>query len=150
VEGREEWVEFQATALDRASALSRLKGLLPAGVVPEHLYQILPSSPPLSALTVQVYEARMDRLTADERGAAASRLAAFEGAAEWPITKASKGETKTYDLKARVLSTRLQDGRVEVHLKQGGFMDFVGMLFPGSEKERVSLARLRFDFPPDV
>ncbi len=150
VEGREEWVEFQATALDRASVLSRLKGLLPAGVVPEHLYQILPSSPPLSALTVQVYEARMDRLSAEELEAAKERLAALEAAAEWPITKASKGETKTYDLKGRILATKLDGERVEVHLRQGGFMDLVGVLFPGPVKERVSLARLRFDFPPEA
>jgi radical SAM-linked protein len=148
VEGLEEWVEFQAAPLDRMGLLARLKGMFPAGLTPEHLYQIPPSSPPLSALGVQVYQARLDRLDEVERREAESRLAAFDAAAEWPVTKKSKGENKTYDLKSRVLSVSLQGDRIEVHLRQGGFMDFVGAMFPGGERDRVPLARLRFEFPP--
>ncbi len=148
VEGREEWMEFQAAPLDRAVLMKRLDGLLPAGLTAEHLFMIPPSSPPLSALTVQVYEIATGRLLEGEKLALEGRLAGFHAASEWPITRVSKGSSRTYDLKSRVLAATSGHDRVEVHLVQGGFMDFVGLLCPGTERDRLALARLRFEFPP--
>jgi hypothetical protein len=123
--------------------------LLPRGLTAEHLYQIPPSSPALSALTIQVYEIGLAGLHDGEKAVAASRLADFHAAAAWPVSRASKGQTKTYDLKDRVASARLEGDRLEVHLRQGGFMEFVKLLCPGQERERLSLARLRFEYPPE-
>ena len=150
VEGREEWMEFQAAPLDRLALVRRLASLLPAGLSAEHLYQIPPSSPPLSALTVQVYEMGLAVLSPEERAELAERFTAFESATEWSVSRASKGEVKTYDLKARVVSSVSHGDRLEVKLKQGGFMDLVNVLCPGQEKEKLSLARLRFEFPPEA
>ncbi len=148
VEGREEWMEFQAAPLDRAVLMKRLDGLLPAGLTAEHLFMIPPSSPPLSALTVQVYEIGTGRLHEGEKLALQERLAGFHAAPEWPVTRVSKGTSRTYDLKSRVLAATSERDRIEVHLVQGGFMDFVGLLCPGPERDRLALARLRFEFPP--
>ncbi len=150
VEGREEWMEFQAAPLDRVALLRRLASLLPAGLTAEHLYQIPPSSPPLSALTVQVYEIGLARLNPGERAALEDRLVAFQAAPEWSVSRASKGAVRTYDLKDRVFSSVREGDRIEVKLKQGGFMDLVNALCPGPEKEKLSLARLRFEFPPEA
>lgn len=143
-------MEFQAAPLDRLALVRRLGSLLPAGLFAEHLYQIPPSSPPLSALTVQVYEMGLAVLSPEERAELAERFTAFESATEWSVSRASKGEVKTYDLKARVVSSVSHGDRLEVKLKQGGFMDLVNVLCPGQEKEKLSLARLRFEFPPEA
>lgn len=147
VEGREEWMEFQASPLDRAALVARLQEALPSGLTAEHLFQIPPSSPPLSALTVQVYEVGLAGLSVEDRAAVAARLAEFQAANEWTVTKASKGGTKIYDLKLRARSVALLEGRIEVRLVQGGFMDLVTLLCPGPERDRLSLARLRFEYP---
>ena len=94
-----------------------------------------------------VYEIRMGRLAQEERADARGRLEAFSTAPEWPVTRSSKGTTKTYDLKTRILTAENAGDRLEVKLRQGGFMDFVGVLFPDASKERLELARLRFEFP---
>lgn len=149
VEGREEWMEFQAAPLDRAGLVARLQGLLPAGLSVDHLFLIPPSSPPLSALSTQVYEVGLASLTQEGRTAVAARLAEFQDAGEWPMTRVSKGATKTYDLKARVRKVDVMGPRIEIHLAQGGFMDLVHLLCPGPERESLSLARIRLDFPSE-
>jgi hypothetical protein len=149
VEGREEWMEFQAAPLDRAGLVARLQGLLPAGLSVDHLFLIPPSSPPLSALSIQVYEVGLASLTQEGRTAVAARLAEFQDAGEWPMTRVSKGATKTYDLKARVRKVDVMGPRIEIHLAQGGFMDLVHLLCPGPERESLSLARIRLDFPSE-
>jgi radical SAM-linked protein len=149
VEGREEWMEFQAAPLDRAGLMARLRGLLPAGLSADHLFLIPPSSPPLSALSVQVYEVGLTALSQDGRAAVAARLAEFTASSQWPVARLSKGAAKTYDLKARVRRVDMLGPRIEIHLAQGGFMDLVHMLCPGPEREDLSLARIRLDFPSE-
>jgi hypothetical protein len=142
-------MEFQAAPLDRAGLMARLQGLLPAGLSADHLFLIPPSSPPLSALSIQVYEVALTALSQEERTAVAARLAEFQAAREWPVTKLSKGAAKTYDLKARVRRVEMLGVRIEIHLVQGGFMDLVHLLCPGPERESLSLARIRLDFPAE-
>lgn len=148
VEGREEWMDFTAHVGDRGLFLARLAATLPSGILAERLVPVPEGSPALSELALQVYEVGLGTLDDAERSEVRRRAEAFSAAEAWPVTRESKGKTRTFDLRARVQGLEAGDGCVRVRLLQGGFMDLVEALVPEPLRDRVSLVRLELQFAP--
>ena len=92
----------------------------------------------------------MGKLDGGARDGVRARAEAFDAAPSWPITKKSKGDTKTVDLRTRVRRLTLDGDRLLVELSTGGFMDLLEILAPGPERERMGLARTSLEAPPDL
>ncbi|MEW5764440.1 MAG: TIGR03960 family B12-binding radical SAM protein [Acidobacteriota bacterium] len=148
VEGREEWMDFTAHVGDRGLFLGRLAATLPSGILAERLFPVPEGSPSLSELALQVYEVGLGRLDEAERAEVRRRAEAFRASESWPVTREGKGKTRTFDLRARVQGLEVEEGRIEVRLLQGGFMDLVEAVAPEPLRDRLSLVRLGLRFAP--
>ncbi len=148
VEGREEWLQFEAAAIeDLPELLRRLGEALPRGLEPTTLYPAPEGATPLSAYTVQYYEVDLGRLTEAEREAVCGRTEEFLASDEWVIVKESKRKRREIDLRKRVTGLRMDKNRLHVALRTGGFMDLLAVLAAGLDKGRLDLARVRLEVP---
>lgn len=143
VEGHDEWMEFEASAVEGEALLAHLRQSLPAGLEAQVLFPIPPGAGKLSALTLHHYRIATERLSEQERAEFRKRAEAFVAAPEWLITRESKGKSRSLDLKARVRSVAWNGPSLEVALETGGFMDLVAILAPGPEREKLEFARVR-------
>ncbi len=146
VAGMEEWVEFTGYVSDGGRLLADLERNLPSGIIPEKIFLIPARAPALAELSVQVYSVDLGGLDPESRSNCHRNLDRFLKAESWPITRNGKKKSRTYDLRQRVLAVDHGSDVVTVDLDRGGFMDFVGVLCPGREKEGLGLARTALKF----
>lgn len=143
VEGLEEWMEFEASGVDADALLGRLRNDLPAGLQASALFPVPPGAAKLSSLLVHKYRIGTERLTEEEASALRKQADAFSSATEWNIIRESKGKSRSLDLRKRIRALEWNGTDLEVTLETGGFMDLVGILAPGPEREKMGLARTR-------
>jgi len=142
VEGVDEPMEFEAAISEPEACLSSLRRALPAGLAVLSLDPVSPGAPKLSALTLHEYAVDAARLAPGELASLRARGEEFLGAPTWPVTRESKGKSRTLDLRPRVRSLVWEGPVLRVGLETGGFMDLLAALVPGPERERLGLARV--------